>query len=214
MTSFTEPRYTGEHIVSEANGARSREEGTLDSGNLAAGTVLGKITAAGTTTVTADAGNTGDGTVGTVTLDAAVMAGDYVLTVLEPGTDAGEFEVEGPDGESVGTGTVGAEFSAGGLTFTLSDGAADFAAGDRIVITVDAGSGNYAPLDLTATDGSAKAAAVLYGAVDASGGAQPCVVHKRDCEVEAAALTWPDGATQNQIDAATAELEALGVIAR
>ena len=40
MASFTEGRHTGEHIVSEASGARSREQGTLASGNLAAGTVL------------------------------------------------------------------------------------------------------------------------------------------------------------------------------
>lgn len=38
--TFTEGRHTGEHIVSEANGARSREQGTLAAGNLAAGTVL------------------------------------------------------------------------------------------------------------------------------------------------------------------------------
>lgn len=35
-----EPRHTGEHIVSEANGARSREQGMLAAGNLPAGAVL------------------------------------------------------------------------------------------------------------------------------------------------------------------------------
>jgi len=40
MASFTEGRHTGEHIVSEANGARSREQATLASGDLPAGTVL------------------------------------------------------------------------------------------------------------------------------------------------------------------------------
>lgn len=40
MADFTEGRHTGEHIISEANGARSREQGTLASGNLEAGTVL------------------------------------------------------------------------------------------------------------------------------------------------------------------------------
>lgn len=40
MVKHTEPRHTGEHIVSEANGARSREQGMLAAGNLPAGTVL------------------------------------------------------------------------------------------------------------------------------------------------------------------------------
>jgi hypothetical protein len=40
MASFTEGRHTGEHIVSEANGARSREQAILASGNLPAGAVL------------------------------------------------------------------------------------------------------------------------------------------------------------------------------
>lgn len=38
--TYTEAAYTGEHIISEANGARSRETGTLASGNLPAGAVL------------------------------------------------------------------------------------------------------------------------------------------------------------------------------
>jgi hypothetical protein len=41
MTVFTEAAHTAEFILSEANGQRSREEGTLASGqNLEAGTVL------------------------------------------------------------------------------------------------------------------------------------------------------------------------------
>lgn len=40
MATFTEARHPGEHVVSEANGARSREQATLAAGNLPAGTVL------------------------------------------------------------------------------------------------------------------------------------------------------------------------------
>ena len=40
MAITTEARHTGEHIVSEANGARSREEGVLAAGSLPAGAVL------------------------------------------------------------------------------------------------------------------------------------------------------------------------------
>lgn len=40
MATFTETRHTGEHLVSEANGSRSRAEGELAAGNLPAGAVL------------------------------------------------------------------------------------------------------------------------------------------------------------------------------
>lgn len=44
MGTVTESRHPGEHVVSEANGSRSREEGILTSGeNLAAGTVLATV---------------------------------------------------------------------------------------------------------------------------------------------------------------------------
>lgn len=48
MTTLTEGRNTAEFLLSEANGKRSRETVTIVSGqDLAAGTVLGKITATG-----------------------------------------------------------------------------------------------------------------------------------------------------------------------
>lgn len=48
VTSFTEPFYAQEAILSEANGHRSRETVTIVSGqNLKAGAVIGKITASG-----------------------------------------------------------------------------------------------------------------------------------------------------------------------
>ena len=48
MTTLTEGRHAGEFIISEGNGWISREGVTIVTGqNLAAGTVLGKITASG-----------------------------------------------------------------------------------------------------------------------------------------------------------------------
>jgi hypothetical protein len=49
MTTFTEARRTGEYIISEANGTRSREAVVIASGSgvLQSGTVLGKVTATG-----------------------------------------------------------------------------------------------------------------------------------------------------------------------
>lgn len=47
--ALTEARWTGEFLISEANGYRSREEVTIDAsaGAMAAGTVLSKLTATG-----------------------------------------------------------------------------------------------------------------------------------------------------------------------
>lgn len=48
MTVLTEGKHAGEFVLSEGNGLISREVRTIASGqNLAAGTVLGKITASG-----------------------------------------------------------------------------------------------------------------------------------------------------------------------
>ncbi len=49
MTVLVETRHPGEFILSEANGQRSRETITISSGAgvIAAGTVLGKVTASG-----------------------------------------------------------------------------------------------------------------------------------------------------------------------
>lgn len=116
---FTEGRHTGEHIVSEANGARAREQGVLAAGNLPAGAVL-------------------------------ALNGDGHYVQLAPG----------------------------------------------------------------ATDGTENAKAVLYANTDASESPQPCVVHARACEVHGEALTWPDGATEQQIEAGINDLVGRGVIVR
>lgn len=83
--------------------------------------------------------NTGNGVMGAITVGAAARAGVYTLTVIEPAANAGAFIVEDPDGVQVGDGAVGAAFNAGGLAFTLADGATDFVAGDSFAITVTGG---------------------------------------------------------------------------
>lgn len=215
MTELTEGRHAAEFLVSEANGHRSREAATIadSSAILDPGTVLGKL-AVGTASSEADANNTGDGTMSAITVGAGAKAGDYILTFIAAETDAGAFQVEDPDGVNIGTGEVGSEFSEGGLTFTVSDGSADFVAGDRFVITVAEGSGKYAPLDTAGTDGSQNAAGVLYGKADVDGQDADATVVIRDCEVDGGALGWPDGITSGQKDAAIAALARKGIIVR
>lgn len=83
--------------------------------------------------------NTGNGTFGTITVANPARAGNYTLTIIEPGANAGTFIVEDPSGVQIGDGTVGVAFAAGGLSFTLADGATDFVAGDSFTITVAGG---------------------------------------------------------------------------
>lgn len=91
---------------------------------------------AGTAAAAAGSGNTGNGTMGSITVSAGAKKGVYQLVVVEPGTNAGVFELNDPDGVFVDNGTVGSAFSAGGLAFTLADGATDFVSGDSFAITV------------------------------------------------------------------------------
>lgn len=99
------------------------------------GCVLG-ATFAASASAAAVAGNTGDGAMGAVTPTAGAKEGRYKVTVIEPGTNAGKFSVEDPDGAVIGNGTVAVAFSAGGIAFTLADGATDFIAGDAFNIDV------------------------------------------------------------------------------
>lgn len=93
-------------------------------------------TAAVTAVQAAGPANTGNGVLGAVTVTARTPAGRYTLRITEPAANAGNFRVEGPDGQLIGHGTVAVAFAAGGLSFTLADGAADFVAGDGFTIDV------------------------------------------------------------------------------
>ncbi|OGR51272.1 MAG: hypothetical protein A2049_08740 [Elusimicrobia bacterium GWA2_62_23] len=176
---------------------------------------------ASSTTVTASAaystaytGNTGNGAMGAITVSAGAQAGDYKLTITSPGTNIGNFIVEGPDGKFVGQGDVAAAFSAGGLAFTLADGSTDFVAGDGFTITVAAGSGKYKPYDDDNTDGSDTARAIAYSEVDATSADVKCVVVARQAEVKLSALQW--ATTNDATDKANglADLATLNIIAR
>lgn len=211
---ITEGRHTAEFMVSEANGYRSREEITILSGeNLVAGAVIGKITL-GSASATADAGNTGDGTMGAITVGADAQVGDYVLTITEAATNGGAFQVVDPAGDVVGIGAVGTAFTGGGLTFTLADGATDFVVGDKFTVTVAAGSGKWKEWDPTATDGSAGTVAVLYAATDASSSDARATAIVRDAEVNGNVLTYLSGATSDDKATAAARLADAGILVR
>jgi phage tail sheath protein FI len=205
MPIKTEKVRPGEFVLSEGNGGISYDPIIMTGAAFVAGQVLGMV-ANGTASAVADAGNTGDGAMGAITVLTGAKQGDYTLTFIEPGANVGDFIVEDPDGQNVGSGAVAAAFSAGGLGFTLADGAADFVAGDQFVITVAAGSGKYVAHDPAAADGSEVAAAVLYGAVDASAADDKGVAVARLAEVDGSQLTWK---TAISADDKTAGINAL-----
>lgn len=214
MTVKTEGQHAGEFLKSEANGTRSREAIVILMGEtLQAGHVLGKVLT-GTASAVADGSNTGDGAMGAITVGSGAQAGDYVLTITEAATDAGVFQVVDPEGDVVGIGAVGTAFNGGGLSFTLADGAADFAVDDFITITVDAGSGKYVEWDPSATDGSEIAAGILYDNVDASAADKNAVGVVRDAEVNGAELIYFTGATTDDEATAAEQLAKIGIILR
>lgn len=212
--TITEGRRTGEFLVSEGPGDRSREQGTALSGQtFKAGHVLGKVTK-GAASAAAFAGNTGNGAMGAITVGAGAKVGDYKLLVIEPGANAGVFSLEDPDGNIVKSGVVAGAFSAGGLSFTLADGSTDFISGDGFTITVAAGSGKFKEWNPSNTDGSELAAAISLSNVDASAADKRFVYIARSAEVNGKVLEYFTGADANNKATAKTQLAAAGIIVR
>jgi len=206
--SFTETTHAGGHILSEANGNRSRENGTLKSGNnLAAGAVLhAALSAAAATAVGSPSGN-GVITVGALGVDAQL--GSYKLRCVAAASNAGTFDLEAPDGTLVRQITVGGGASASDhITITIADGSADFVVGDAFTIAVT--STGYTEF----VAGTNSADAILYAGVDATSADADCVVDARDCTVNGHELVWHSGTTDDQKAAAAAQLAARGIIVR
>ncbi len=216
MTTYTEPYRSFEALLSEGDGSISREAITIAAGAgvLKAGTVIGKITTGTSATAAATAGNAGNGTMGIITVSASALPGVYKLIIIEAATDAGAFQVEGPDGKIIGTGNVAAAFSKGGLAFTLADGSNDFAAGDSFSITVAAGSGKWTGYDDGNSNGSQIALGVLMQAVDATSADASATAIVRLAEVKKDALQWITAVDSTAKAKAYTDLALVNIIAR
>ena len=190
---FGETSFTEDRLIAGPTPILSKKVTLLSGENIVRGTVLGKVTY-GAATPAAYAGNTGgSGTIGAVTTGAGTKVGVYNLVCIEPGTNAGKFTVEDPDGITVGVATVAVAFSGGGLGFTISD-ATDFVAGDGFTITVAAGSGKYRKAASANTDGSAAPVAIAASDVDATAGDKELVIYTRG-DFNEQALTFGTGVT-------------------
>lgn len=117
-------------------------------GEVKAGTILARATEVAEVdtevTVTADGGNTGDGTVSAIVVSTAeAVVGEYTLTCTAEEGNGGTFELRNPDGTLIGTLVMDAGagastvFTVGGLQITITDGSEDFDEGDTFTLEVE-----------------------------------------------------------------------------
>lgn len=226
MTTLTETAHTGEFIVSEAPGMRSREQILLTGDNSTtepAGSVLGAVeTGTPTLTVGTPVSGTGatvgDGTISAATADAGAMAGDWLLECTVTGA-TGKFKVIKPDGTIDGILTIGTAYNGTrSINITVADGANDWLVGDIIPVNVAYLDGEsipkYEAYDQDGTDGSQYAAGILYkGEIGTTAGADAVAV-VRDAEVNGNLLTWPSDITADEKALAISQLEALNIHVR
>ncbi|MET3665910.1 head decoration protein [Caulobacter sp. 1776] len=215
-----EGNYAGEFCLSEANGGRSRGvvtgaiNQTLKAGLVIALVALGALSGAGV----AQAGNTGNGAIGAVTVAAGTPAGKYQVRFIEPATNAGAYVVSDPEGVEIGHGTAGVAFTGGGLGFTIADGSTDFAAGDGFDVTVTAAAatdaGQAKPWDPTATNGLQHVHGIAWDTTVIGTATVELLDIERDAVVIASMLEWKTGLTDNQKAAGMAQLLDLGIVAR
>lgn len=217
-TTFTEPKAMTDVLKWEA-GTYSRELVTILSGagNLAVGTVLGKITKGAVTSAAKSGGNTGNGT---LTVDATnpkvagAVVGVYTVRCIAAATNAGTLRVTAPNGTVLGDVAVGATFE-NQIKFATADGSTDFVVGDGFDITVAAGSGKWKKHINGAFDGTETAAGVLIGKADATSADASAIIVARQAEVSALGLVWDASVdSQGKKDAAIAQLASLGILVR
>jgi len=214
--SGTAPKVLGSLVVKELDPDFSRSNRTLLGGagssrSIVLGTVLGAILFAAPVAAAAG-GNVGNGVIGGVSLGRDTQIGVYRITCVAEAANGGTFSVVAPNGVRLADATVGVEYVAAHLEFEIQDGATDFVIGDVFTITVAAGSRKLVALDPDATDGSQIASDVAFRETVAPDGVDVGIVTLSGHAIlKSGGLVWPDGITDNQRNAALADLAALGL---
>jgi len=221
MGSLTEENRLNDILKWEGSNLYSREKVTIQSGqNLPLGAVIGKVTKSIPTAGTLESGSNGECT--GVAGGAKTQFGTYKATCITANavdTD-GVWRIEAPDGAvlgdltvTMGTGGTGS-FTDPQINLTISYADGYNTIGDYFAIEVTQGSEKAAAIDFAAVDGSQNACGFVIAAYDASGGDVEGVAIVRDAIIDPDNLVWPDGATADQKAAALAELKAAGIITR
>lgn len=223
ITSTSEPAAVSDVLKYEL-GTYCREVGTVVAGTAAfeLGMVLGQITKGTATSAAKSGGNTGNGTLtldGTSPVRAGAKVGVYTVRCIATAANNGTFRVTDPDGFVIGDVVMASGSGAfdNDIKFTLADGSTDFALGDGFDVTVAAGSGKWAPVNPTASDGREIARAIALQPVDASAGDVTDVVLlvRGPAEVSNLGLKWHSSVSTSQLkQAAMAQLAAAGIIVR
>ena len=156
--------FTPDQLIVDAKNLVSQPI-VLGAGTLQRGTVLGQQNT-NPISATATAGNTGNGTIGTLSVGATPDVGTYTATA----TSATVFAVADPEGNALGNATAGTPFTSAEINFTITAGGTAFVAGDSFAITVSDAVGTYIECVRTASDGSQTPVAILADYADASGG--------------------------------------------
>lgn len=178
-------------VITEGPNSISRDNGTITQTGveLVSGQLLA-LSDTGTGTYAMVAGSTGNPTCGAITVSGPALPGVY-RAIFETAT---KYEIEAPNGVTLGVGTVGTAFSAGGLGFTITAGGTAAVAGDSFTITVAAGTGKYVAYQAAGAAGPA--AAILYNYLPAKTGDSKAVVFNMNCEVNRFELTGLDAAAE------------------
>jgi hypothetical protein len=183
------------------------------------GQVLGSagVAADESSTVTPNAGNTGNGALTVAAINSQAIDGIYNIVMLTAGA-AAEFDVTDPNGQVVGAGKVGTAF-VGPINFTIAAGGTAFAIGDEIALAVERpfgeGGEQWEAWNPVAADGSQVARAIaMYPATTGAGQSAKIAALRRDGVARLADLTFATGATAAQIAEATNQLAKSNIILR
>ncbi len=216
------PRLTG-LLKLEEDQSYCREEVTVLAGSGAArvltiGTVVGTVTTGVLAASAAKRTGTGTGTISTVGAPSGTVVGTHTAVCVAVIANSGRFVVFGPSGNVEGTAIVATPFVVPGApTFTIDDGATDWALGDVIDIVVSqSAAGKIVALNLAGTDGSQSAYGVMLTNTTAPDGvdAGGVALVRGPAIVSDLALTYPSGATAGQKITINDALVALGIIIR
>jgi hypothetical protein len=204
---LNEQFYDGAFLVSEANGHMSRDPGVLDNSSgsdvlFEGGLIVNEITTG--TETSAHGTNTGNGTIGAVSLGALDLFGTYNIVF----TSVTEFNVVDPTGAVIGTGATGTPF-VGPVDFTITAGSTPFIVGDTFTITVT----QQAPSWVSWTGGTITKLAILFNRVIVSAGtSKDITLIIREAEVNTAELQW-DAAVLSSGSVASLQAQALASLA-
>ena len=189
-------------------------------GTVLDGTILSRQAVDAAIVVTADGGNTGNGTAtaSVVGVDELPVPGDYNLECTFVVADGGVFKLVDPEGNivednltlRVGAGLV-TTFNVQGLQIVVTDGGTDFAAGDKFEVAVVA-NGKLVPFVIGGVAGAGIPKNVLTFDVTATGAGDEAIRSMISGEVRKEKLIIDaDGDGSNITDAILDDLRNYGI---